>query len=193
MGTTRVTNHRYRTYTELEDRLHNHVDNLFNTYSKLLLLRVDLSYRKYSTVFNEQDIHGLCADMSQLEYAMKNLTGIAGYSWAAEYGEDHRHHVHVAIFINGQKRNKPWALFKEIRNLWDEVTLGEGNAYRCVPNVFYENKSEKVITWDNRKGRDEMKYIISYMAKCEQKPYGDISRISTVAESTRRGRSRSHC
>lgn len=106
MRTNRIANSNYETYPELEYKLHRHVDNLFIRYSKLILLRIDFAYRKHSPEFTRQDIHGLCADMVQLENRLADIRGIAGYVWVAEYGAEYLYHVHCAIFINAQLRNK---------------------------------------------------------------------------------------
>ncbi|OVZ75945.1 hypothetical protein CBW55_08130 [Yersinia intermedia] len=190
MRTHRITNPNHQTYPDLESELHRHVDNLFNKYSKLILLRVDFAYLSHLSEFTRQDVHGMCADMVQLENRLIDINGIAGYAWVAEYGIGHRHHVHCAIFINAQLRNKAWPVFQEIEKLWKSVTEKEGYAHRCTPQRHYKVRSEEITEYGNEVGMNTMKYILSYMAKTEQKPDGVNSRFSTIPERTRRGRPR---
>ncbi|EOL8949502.1 inovirus-type Gp2 protein [Cronobacter dublinensis] len=190
MRTNRITNPNYQTYPELESKLHGHVDELFIKYSKLILLRIDFAYLKYSDEFTQQDIHGLCSDMTQLEHRLTEINGIAGYAWVAEYGVDHRYHSHCAIFINAQLRNKAWPVFMEIEKQWKNITDNEGYAHRCTPQLRYKVRSEDMTSHDNKAGVDAMKYIISYMAKIEQKPDGVHYRLSTISGRSRSGRPR---
>ncbi|MCL5501872.1 hypothetical protein M5Y49_24740 [Escherichia coli] len=192
MRTNRITNSNYLTYPELEGQLHDHVDSLFSRYSKLILLRTDFVYRKHSPEFTQQDIHGLCADMVQLEHRLAGINGIAGYAWVAEYGADHRYHAHCAIFINAQLRNKAWPVFQEIVAHWESLTKKEGYAHRCAPQSHYKVRSEEMIRHDNKTGVDAMKYILSYMAKIEQKPDGIHCRFSTIPGRSRGGRPRKY-
>jgi hypothetical protein len=192
MSTYCITNKNHQTYPELEYQLRNHVDNLFRRYSKLILLRIDFAYLSHLSEFIHQDIHGLCADMVQLESRLADVDGIAGYTWVAEYGKDHRYHVHCAIFINGQLRNKAWPVFLEIERLWKSVTENEGYAHRCTPQRHYRVRTEEMTAHDNEMGVNAMKYILSYMAKTEQKPDGVHCRFSSIPEPSRKGRPRKH-
>lgn len=185
-----ATNSNHPTYPHLENCLHQHVDNLFNKYSKLILLRIDFAYLSHSPAFTHQDVHGLCADMVQMDSELKRIHGIAGYAWVAEYGECHRYHVHGAIFINAQLRNKAWPVFQEIAEFWQRITDAEGYAHRCTPRQHYKVRGEEVTEYDDKAGINAMKYILSYMAKTEQKPDGINAIFSVIPERSRRGRRR---
>ncbi|MEA9395728.1 rolling circle replication-associated protein [Lelliottia amnigena] len=190
MRTNRITNPNYQIYPELESKLHCHVDELFIKHSKLILLRIDFAYLKYSTEFTQQDIHGLCSDMAQLEHRLTEINGIAGYAWVAEYGLDHRYHSHCAIFINAQLRNKAWPVFLEIEVQWKSITDNEGYAHRCAPQPHYKVRSEEMTEYNDDIGTNAMKYILSYMAKTAQKPDGIHYRFSTIPARSRSGRPR---
>ncbi|QLY53832.1 inovirus-type Gp2 protein [Citrobacter freundii] len=190
MSTHCITNPNHPTYPELESQLHRHVDNLFRRYSKLILLRIDFAYLSYLSEFIHQDVHGLCADMVQLETRLADINGIAGYTWVAEYGTDHRYHAHCAIFINAQIRNKAWPVFMEIKKQWEGITEEEGYAHRCAPQNHYEVRCEEVTRYYEEDGINAMKYILSYMAKEAQKPDGINARVSYIADEIRTGRRR---
>ena len=190
MRTNCITNSNYSTCPELEGQLHDHVDSLFSRYSKLILLRIDFAYLKESAAFTHQDIHGLCADMVQLEHRLAGINGIAGYAWVAEYGADHRYHAHCAIFINAQLRNKAWPVFQEIVAHWESLTKNEGYAHRCAPQPHYKVRSEEMTEYNDDVGINAMKYILSYMAKTVQKPDGIHCRFSAIPARSRSGRPR---
>lgn len=58
------TNRNHVPDNTLQNVLFNHQNQLFNCYSKLLMLRVDFAYRQESGSFNSTDVNQLVADMT---------------------------------------------------------------------------------------------------------------------------------
>ena len=81
----------------LQNVLFTHQNQLFNCYSKLLMLRVDFAYRQESDSFNAADVNQLVADITWLTERCTTLLGLVGYAWVLEYGEDHRYHIHAGV------------------------------------------------------------------------------------------------
>ncbi len=96
----------------LQYELLNHQDDLFEYYSKLLMLRIDFAYRKDSESFKYADIHQITSDMTLLIEQVKDISSIVGFAWVLEYGEQHRLHIHAAFYINGQRHQKVWSFWK---------------------------------------------------------------------------------
>lgn len=92
------------------------------------MLRVDFAYRQESESFNAADVNQLVADMTWLTEQCTTLSGLVGYAWVLEYGEDHRYHVHAAFYLNGQRHRKVWCFWEAIQSLWEDITDGEGYA-----------------------------------------------------------------
>ncbi|SUB31425.1 Protein of uncharacterised function (DUF3296) [Yersinia pseudotuberculosis] len=184
------TNLHYDINRKLLNNVNEYVDKLFEQYSKLLMLRVDLAYLKNSIEFKYQDTRGMSADVVQLLNNIQGVKGIVGHVWVMENTENHGLHIHMAIFFNGQIRNRVWTAFQEINYFWERVTKGNGYAHRCEPKKHYRVKGEQVINYHDKKGIVGMKYILSYLAKMSQKELGLIYRLSHVAEKPIRGRKR---
>ncbi|WP_213734495.1 rolling circle replication-associated protein [Citrobacter freundii] len=174
----------------LQDNLFDHQNQLFSCHSKLLMLRVDFAYRKDSESFNHADMNQLVADMVWLTEQRTTISGLVGYAWVLEYGEDHRYHIHAAFYIDGQCHRKVWCFWEAIRELWDEITDGEGYAHRCEPKAHYRVRGERVTSYDDVKGRKGMQYILSYLSKQDQKDEKVTYQLSYVPATSRRGRPR---
>ncbi|MDH2365722.1 MULTISPECIES: inovirus-type Gp2 protein [Providencia] len=174
----------------LQYELLNHQDDLFEYYSKLLMLRIDFAYRKDSESFKYADIHQITSDMTLLIEQVKDISSIVGFAWVLEYGEQHRLHIHAAFYINGQRHQKVWSFWKDIRDIWDEVTEGEGYAHHCEPKPYYRVHGERVIKHSDEKKRSGMKYILSYLGKDSQRTERRIYQLSDIPTAKQIGRKR---
>ncbi|AYW92009.1 YagK/YfjJ domain-containing protein [Yersinia pseudotuberculosis] len=190
MKRSSVVNPYYDMDVTLQRNINNHLDQLFKNHSKILMLRVDFAYRKDSHEFSCQDIHGITADMVQLLIEIKNIKGLSGYIWVLEQTQTHGLHIHAAFYLNGQIRSKVWPTFAEICNRWEVITRGEGYAHRCEPKEHYFIRGEQIIDYRNHKGIAGMKYILSYLAKQNQKENGRVYGVSSLPERSVRGRRR---
>ncbi|MCU6208175.1 rolling circle replication-associated protein [Enterobacter cloacae] len=186
------TNRNHVPDNPLQNVLSNHQNQLFECYSKLLMLRVDFAYRQESDSFNAADVNQLVADMTWLTEQCTTLSGLVGYAWVLEYGEDHRYHVHAAFYLNGQRHRKVWCFWEAIHSLWEVITDGEGYAHRCEPKGHYRVRGERVISFSDNRGREGMQYILSYMGKQSQRTERRIYRVSVVPLPAVSGRRRKY-
>ncbi|GKV80667.1 inovirus-type Gp2 protein [Pectobacterium versatile] len=184
------TNVRYVHHRTLRRNIRNHLSRLFDRYSKLLMLRVDFSYLKKSDSHHYADTHSTVFDIMQLLQQCPSLKGLVGYVWVLEYTEEHSFHIHAAFYLNGQKHRKVWAVFEDIRDIWANVTEGDGYAHRCEPKEHYRVKGEWVTSYDDDEGINRMLYILSYLSKQDQKTEGIIYQVSEISQPTCRGRPR---
>lgn len=180
----------YVQHRTLQRKLLHHQDQLFERYSKLLMLRVDFSYLQDSDSHGEGDIHSTVADITLLIQRCYEISGLVGYAWVLEHTERHGHHVHAAFYLNGQKHRKVWTVFVTLRDIWKDVTWGEGHAYRCEPKEHYRVRGEWVTAYDDARGRRGMQYILSYLSKEAQKSLGVICQLSDIPAATVVGRRR---
>ncbi|KNC91157.1 inovirus-type Gp2 protein [Trabulsiella odontotermitis] len=184
------TNRNHQPDSSLQSVLFSHQNQLFECYSKLLMLRVDFAYRQNSESFNTADVNQLVADMTWLTEQCMTLSGLVGYAWGLEYTENHRYHVHAAFYLNGQLHRKVWCFWEAIQSLWEDITDGEGYAHRCEPKERYRVRGERVISFADTKGRQGMTFILSYLGKQSQRTERRIYRVSTVPAPAVSGRRR---
>ncbi|HFE2025392.1 TPA: hypothetical protein ACF7W2_004988 [Klebsiella pneumoniae] len=184
------TNRNHQPDSSLQNVLFNHQNQLFDCYSKLLMLRVDFAYRQESDSFNAADMNQLVADITWLTEQCTTLSGLVGYAWVLEYTEDHRYHVHAAFYLNGQRHRKVWCFWEAIQSQWEDITDGEGYAHRCEPKGHYRVRGERVTSYDDARGRRGMQYILSYLSKQAQKSLGVICQLSNIPAPRTAGRRR---
>lgn len=180
----------YVQHTALNRKLRRHQDQLFERYSKLLMLRVDFSYLQYSDSHSEGDIHSTVADITLLIQRCGDINGLVGYAWVLEQTEQHGYHIHAAFYLNGQKHRQVWTVFEALRDTWKYVTWGEGHTHRCEPKEHYRVRGEWVTSYDDARGRRGMQYILSYLSKQAQKSLGVICQLSNIPAPQTAGRRR---
>lgn len=180
----------YAQHHTLQRKLRHHQDQLFERYSKLLMLRVDFSYLQDSDSHGEGDIYSTVADISLLLQRCYEINGLVGYAWVLEHTERHGYHIHAAFYLNGQKHRRAWTVFEALRDTWKCVTRGEGHAYRCEPKEHYRVRGEWVTAYDDARERRGMQYILSYLSKQAQKTQGVICQLSDVPTASVAGRRR---
>jgi len=184
------TNRNHVPDNTLQNVLFNHQNELFKRFSKLLMLRIDFAYRKNSESFKSADVNQLVADMVWLTEQSAYISGLVGYAWVLEYGEDHRYHIHAAFYINGQRHRKVWSFWEAIKALWEDITDEEGYAHRCEPKGHYRVRGERVVSFSDSRGREGMQYILSYLSKQAQKNRGVIYQLSDIPAAPAAGRRR---
>ncbi|MBA0217736.1 inovirus-type Gp2 protein [Pectobacterium brasiliense] len=180
----------YVQHRTLKRKLQHHQNQLFERYSKLLMLRVDFSYKRDSDSRIEGDIHSTVADITLLLQRCQDINGLVGYAWVLEHTEQHGYHIHAAFYLNGQKRRRAWGVFEALRDTWKYVTWEEGYSYRCESKEHYKVRGEWVTAHDDIKGRKGMQYILSYLSKQDQKNQGVICQLSSIPAAHVSGRRR---
>ena len=117
-------------------RLHSLINQLFNDYSKLLVIRVDF-YLK--SEYEEINTHKY---MNQAFTRLRNnlrfnrlFEHYITYAAKLEYGQDRKWHYHVLFFFNGQKIKSDYLLAQAIGKYWaGVVTRDLGDFYSANMN-----------------------------------------------------------
>ena len=112
----------------------NLIDGLFTRYSKVMVVRVDLSYRKdiigeISPDFIKFQISNMLTNNSRHNAIFEHLIT---YAWCLEYGTERQWHAHLFLFFNGQKVHEDIRYSLEVCKYWVEVmTQGIGTGFSC--------------------------------------------------------------
>lgn len=106
------------------------INRLFERHSRLLVVRVDLKYRRefasmipLETVQHHRDV--FFHDYRHVGSVFEHLLG---YVWGLEYGEDadSGFHLHCIFFYNGDERREDISIGMAIDELWQHVTFDMG-------------------------------------------------------------------
>jgi len=147
-----------------------YIDELCSEYSKLNIVRVDLSYKKpHSDKITLEDANN---DLNRMFNNMRSKPSIfkdkVGFICKREYTEDKGVHFHAIIIYDGQKVQKDVYKANQIGEYWEQITKEKGTHHNCHLND-YKRKGIGMLDYrdtDKRKILDED--VISYLCKDEQ-------------------------
>lgn len=127
-----------RAATENKKEAFRLVDSVFRTYAKVLVVRLDLSYRKSAS--RPLDLQNIShKDVNQhLRSLLRTVRGkvfkdsLITYIWKLEYGPMKGYHYHTFFFFDGSKVKGDIALADMIGEHWNTVvTEGIGGYFNC--------------------------------------------------------------
>lgn len=162
-----------------------YIDALFARHSRLLVLRVDFSYRKGE--FNIEDfseprnrlniLHLVSAEIVkhriELISYLKNKCpelGLKGYVWKLEYGREKGHHYHMMFFLDGAKVRQDIVIAKRIGEYWNNVvTQGKGLYYNCNGDKNkYKYCGVGMLSYSDAEALHNLKRAAVYLTKVDR-------------------------
>lgn len=156
-----------------------HMEGLFQRFSKLLPFRIDFAYRKDTPSFGHSCRHSMCIEMHRL--LSETQTMLAGYYWVMEYTSNKGLHIHFIGY--------GWATSQQILSdiratgrYLRRITEGEGYFHLCRAKDKYPVRIDHVIHYSDKSAVDDLRYALSYLAKQDQKEHGIILRRSRLPE-----------
>ncbi|MFV8871277.1 YagK/YfjJ domain-containing protein [Serratia fonticola] len=179
-----------------------YIDSLSAQYARLLVVRVDLTYRKDAKVM-------ITADLARQhrQRFFKNLQAhrlfraCVGYIWKLEYGRYKGFHYHLLVFYDGAQVRQDVTLARLLGEYWrDVITDGVGYYYNC--NAYkerYRIPGIGMLHHTDTAKREGLNITINYLCKVDTfarlvlpnsaRTFGRGER--TQRPMTRRGRPRS--
>ncbi|HCJ5757865.1 TPA: inovirus-type Gp2 protein [Escherichia coli] len=174
-------------FTILKD-VNEHMEALFQRFSKLLPFRIDFAYRKDTPSFGHSCKHSMCIEIYRL--LSETQTMLAGYYWVMEYTPDKGLHIHFIGYLDGQRHKNSYQISRQLGDIWRRITEGEGYFHLCRAKDKYPVRIDHVIHYSDKSAVDDLRYALSYLAKQDQKEHGIILRRSRLSEKSNRGRPR---
>ncbi len=151
----------------------NYVNSLFDNYSKLQVLRLDLSYQKeYAKTLTvgdaKQDIQHLLNNRRSKPTLFKDCVG---HMWKLESTPDKGPHLHAAFFYDGSKVEKDAHKASKIGQYWkDRITEGRGLHFNCnAKKAEYEKCGIGKISHSDEEMRNNLlTEVLPYLTKEDQ-------------------------
>lgn len=129
-------NDRLYQMNDKNERLMNYAMAVLNSYSKVLVIRIDLGYYKASkhpVTIADVNKH-LNKLLKKKDSHCKEFKDLIGYAWVMEQGKKRGYHIHCVFYFNGHKRQKDAYIARHIGYLWQQVTDKNGTFYNCNEN-----------------------------------------------------------
>ncbi|WP_416261062.1 YagK/YfjJ domain-containing protein [Gibbsiella quercinecans] len=147
-----------------------YINELFENYSKILVLRVDLSYlkSKYNSITAATtQIHRKKLLKSVQSHSL--FQHCIGYLWKMEFGSIKGFHYHTCFFFDGNKVRNDILLARLVGVYWSQkITDGMGLYFNCNAAYHQDDRSGigNVHYSDNKK-RNNLKIAIKYLTKTD--------------------------
>lgn len=151
-----------------------YVDALFEKYSRLLVVRLDLGFKKSLSgeEFSIEDTKKLMKRFLNANRSNKIFNDVVGYIWKMEYGESKGYHYHLLIFLDGADAHKDVYRGLRMGQYWIELTQGRGAFYLSNFNKRYFHKRGLLgigmISHFEQKKRGNLDKILRYFFKEDQ-------------------------
>lgn len=149
-----------------------YINQLFERYAKLLVLRVDLSYQEAYYRLHGSDFPELKRHRNKLLRYLRrdDLFPLVGYAWKLEYGAHKRgFHYHLLLFLDGAQARADISLARTVGEYWqDEITGGTGQYFNCnAAKNHYHTVATGLIRHDAAEGMKGLQYLVKYMTKID--------------------------
>lgn len=137
--------------------LEQYIDALFEKHSRMVVIRLDLSYQvgffsdhKYLKI----DLARVKEDWAKLQGDLHKgvpIKGMLGFACKLEYGHLKGFHYHLLVFYNGANYREDTVLARLIgEHWWREITKGTGRYFNCNKKKSeYRFLGIGVISWFN--------------------------------------------
>jgi hypothetical protein len=158
----RSSNKNYKELTE-------YVDALFERHSRLLVLRVDLSYSKENSKTTQTEAKRDRERLFENARSNKLFGEMVGYIWKLEHGPEKGFHYHMMFFFDGSKVREDITLAKRIGEYWTEViTKGRGLYYNCnAVKLAYKSCGIGMIEHADGNLREGLRNAVVYLTKTD--------------------------
>ncbi len=148
-----------------------YVVRLFERYSRLLVVRVDLSYGEYAK--RSVTVQQACDDRERLfrnAKANRLFQHLVGYIWKLEFGNKKRYHYHMFFFFDGAQVRQDVTLAGLIGEYWKhQITDGRGCYYNC--NARKERYTELgigMVSWNDSRMQQGLLRGVRYLTKADE-------------------------
>lgn len=153
----------------------NYIDAIFEGWSRVLVLRVDLGYSKSVTHRDFREGLQFEAVKNHREKLLKLIRRklppktLLGHAWKLEFGLSKSYHYHCMFFLDGSKLREDVAWARTIGELWVErATEGQGVYYNCNRTKgIYRACGIGMIEHSNRDMRKNLQKAAVYLTKIE--------------------------
>lgn len=146
-----------------------YIDALFVRYSRLMVVRLDLSYSKENCDVTQADA---ARDRKRLfENARSNnmFANMVGWVWKLEHGPKKGFHYHMLFFFDGSKVRRDIVMATMIGRYWvDVITKGRGLYYNCNSGGFYyKSCGVGMVSHSDEQAREGLRNVALYLTKTD--------------------------
>lgn len=155
------------------------VDELFRRWSRILVVRLDLSYRIDATMFTARPVKDLINRVSEQEACehrdefirfvkKKYRVPLPTYAWKEELGLFTSYHFHVLLFFDGSVAYDGFSVGNEIGRHWiDTITNGRGRFHNSYASTQWRPGVGIINYYEAGKIKALKELVIPYLTKSD--------------------------
>lgn len=142
---------------------------LFDCYSRMLVLRIDLSYRKEFCMVEQEVALRHRKRLFDNARSNKLFRHMLGYVTKLEYGAEKGFHFHCIFFFDGSMVREDITLAKRIGEYWASVISdGMGGYYNCNhAKETYRRCGIGMVTYSDVDKREGLRSAMMYLTKTD--------------------------
>ena len=161
----KTVSNRARRNSRNTESITQYINDIFDTYSRVLVVRLDVGYEK--DTYDQLDTPEVIEDRDVFLAAVRRrYPDLIGYVWALEYGKKRRYHYHMALLFNGSRHQQDVSLAQALGELWQELSHAAGTYYNCnASKDKYDHCYLGIVNHWDREKRYYMEKFISYLCK----------------------------
>ncbi|WP_175497105.1 YagK/YfjJ domain-containing protein [Variovorax boronicumulans] len=167
----RVSRRKQNSHRNFES-LKKYIDALFDVYSKLLVIRIDVGYRmKDAKSMSLTEVQGHLQRFLNNRRSNELFKHMVGYIWKLEEGEHRGLHYHLCLLFDGNQVEKDEYYADQFCKYWvDDIADGRGTGFNCNRDKFnrYKNCGIGMVRHDDHDKRAILMDAIGYLTKIEQ-------------------------
>ncbi|QRY76917.1 inovirus-type Gp2 protein [Pseudomonas sp. PDNC002] len=147
----------------------NYEKALFECSSRILVLRIDFSYRKEHCKVDQEIALQHRKQLFDNARSNKLFAHMLGYVTKLEYGVEKGFHFHCMFFFDGGKVREDITFAKRIGEYWGAViTEGMGSYYNCnYAKEAYRCCGIGMVSHSDREKRDALRRAMVYLTKTD--------------------------
>ena len=146
------------------------VDSLFEKHSRLIVVRVDVGYRREHGDMQLDDVKEHRTALLGKRRSDSLFEHLVGYCWKLEYGPLKRYHYHMLFFFDGAKVREDMSLARLIGQRWVKtVTNGKGTYYNCNAGAQkrYKFNAMGALRHNDAEKMQGLRHVVNYVTKID--------------------------
>jgi len=150
-----------------------YIEMQFEAHSRLLVLRIDLGYRKPQGWPLKSESPVQYDDVKKhwtalLKFLNAKIPDLTGFAYKLEYGLEKLFHYHLLVLLDGSKVREDVTIAKIIGLAWNDITVGKGLHYNCNDNKYmYKSCGIGMINHNDHELREGLKMAAAYLTKTD--------------------------
>lgn len=141
-------------------------DGLFERFSRILVVRIDLAYREHAKHLSLDEVMAHKRRLHNNIRHNKRLGSPIGYVFGLEYGlKRGGYHFHCLFFFDGHRARQDISLADLIGKYWStQVTDGQGRYFNCN-KILYKRSCTGQIDYYDAEKRQNLDMAAAYITK----------------------------